>query len=87
MRINAGKWKGREVISLEGLATRPTPDMVKQALFNILSDKVVDCEFCDLFAGTGNVAFEALSRGASRAYLAENNKPAIDVIRKNAQKG
>lgn len=86
MRINAGKWKGRTVFSVEGLATRPTPDMMKQALFNIIGDKIQNASFCDVFAGTGNVAFEALSRGASDATLIENSKAALNVIRQNTVK-
>ena len=86
MRINAGKWKGRVIYSVEGNATRPTPDMVKQALFNIIRDRVEGADFCDLFAGTGNVAFEALSRGAKSAVLVENSRDAINVINKNIEK-
>lgn len=86
MRINAGKWKGRTIFSVEGLATRPTPDMMKQALFNILGDRIRDASFCDIFAGTGNVAFEALSRGAANATLIENSKAALNVIRQNTAK-
>lgn len=86
MRINAGKWRGRTLFSVEGLSTRPTPDMMKQALFNILGDRIVNASFCDVFAGTGNVAFEALSRGAKNAVLIENSKAALNVIRQNAAK-
>lgn len=86
MRINAGKWKGRTIFSVEGLATRPTPDMMKQALFNILGDSIQNASFCDIFAGTGNVAFEALSRGARHATLIENSKAALNVIRQNITK-
>lgn len=86
MRINAGKWKGRTLFSVEGMATRPTPDMMKQALFNIIGDRIVNSSFCDVFAGTGNVAFEALSRGAKNAVVIENSRPALNVIRQNAQK-
>ncbi len=86
MRINAGKWKGRVIYSVEGNTTRPTPDMVKQALFNIIRDRIDGADFCDLFAGTGNVAFEALSRGAKSAVLVENNRDAINVINKNIEK-
>lgn len=86
MRINAGKWKGRSIFSVEGIATRPTPDMMKQALFNILGDRIQNANFCDIFAGTGNVAFEALSRGASNATLIENSKAALSVIKKNIAK-
>ena len=85
MRINAGKWKGRPLRTVEGLSTRPTPDMVKQAIFNIIRDEISNALFCDLFAGTGSVAFEALSRGAKHICLVENSKPALDVIKYNAE--
>lgn len=84
MRINAGKWKGRPIGAVDGLSTRPTPDIIKQAVFNIIRDKVEDAVFCDIFAGTGSMAFEALSRGAKHAYLIENGKAALSVIKKNA---
>ncbi len=86
MRINAGKWKGRALFSVEGLDTRPTPDMMKQALFNILGDSIINARFCDVFAGTGNVAFEALSRGAKNAVLIESSRAALNVIKRNAAK-
>ncbi len=85
MRINSGKWKGREIKTVPGLDTRPTPDIVKQAIFNIIGGSVKDAEFCDIFAGTGSVAFEALSRGAKHATLIENARPAIEVINRNAE--
>lgn len=84
MRINAGKWKGRNIITVPGLETRPTPDILKQALFNIIGEEIKDAELCDLFAGTGSVAFEALSRGARHVTLVENGKAALTVISKNA---
>ncbi len=86
MRINAGKWKGRSIISVDGYATRPTPDIMKQALFNIIGYGVDDCLFCDIFAGTGNVALEALSRGARSVTMIENSKAAIKVIYQNIAK-
>lgn len=85
MRINAGRWKGRVIRSVGGMATRPTPDVVKQALFNILRDRINGACFCDLFAGTGNISFEALSRGAKSAVMVENSRDAINVINKNIE--
>ncbi len=85
MRINAGKWKGRPIASVSGMATRPTPDVVKQAIFNIIRDEVEGSYFCDFFAGTGNIAFEALSRGAKSAVAVENSREALAVIKKNAE--
>ncbi|MBC8264716.1 MAG: RsmD family RNA methyltransferase, partial [Anaerolineales bacterium] len=64
MRVIAGKAKGRKLRSAPGDATRPITDRVKESLFNILADEVVDALFLDLFAGTGSVGIEALSRGA-----------------------
>ncbi len=85
MRINAGQWKGRTLLSVKGLNTRPTSDMVKQAIFNILQGQIQDKDFLDLYAGTGSIAFEALSRGARSAILVEKDRAAVDVIRKNAE--
>ena len=85
MRINAGKWKGRPLFTVDGLSTRPTPDMVKQAVFNIIRDRVEGSLFCDMFAGTGSVAFEALSRGAKHITLVENGRDALNVIKRNAE--
>ena len=84
MRINAGKWKGRPLFTVDGLSTRPTPDMVKQAVFNIIRDRVEGSLFCDMFAGTGSVAFEALSRGARHITLVENGRDALNVIKRNS---
>ena len=85
MKINAGKWRGRPIRSVEGLSTRPTPDIVKQAVFNIIRDRTEGIQFCDLFAGTGNMAFEALSRGADHVTLVENGRAAIGIIKQNAE--
>lgn len=86
MRINAGKWKSRPLVSVDGMDTRPTPDMLKQALFNIIGDKINNAEFCDIFAGTGNVALEALSRGAKHAVMVESAKAALRAIDANIEK-
>ena len=67
MRVIAGKAKGRKLRSVPGDIARPITDRVKESLFNILRDEVVDALFLDLFAGTGSVGIEALSRGARRA--------------------
>ncbi|MBE5816875.1 MAG: 16S rRNA (guanine(966)-N(2))-methyltransferase RsmD [Clostridiales bacterium] len=83
VRIIAGKWKGRPVASVKGNNTRPTSDMAKEALFNILSTRVCDCRFLDVFAGTGNVGLEALSRGATSATFIECDKVALHAIKYN----
>ena len=69
MRIIAGCWKGRNLVSLKGSSTRPTYDRIKEAMFNILQGYIPDSLVLDLFAGTGNLGLEALSRGCKRWYL------------------
>ena len=81
MRVIAGKAKGRKLRSLSGI--RPITDRVKESLFNILGDEVVDALFLDLFAGTGSVGIEALSRGARRAVFVERSRRAIETIKEN----
>lgn len=85
MRVNTGLAKGRRLKSVKGMATRPTADKVKLALFNILGAKVMDCIFLDLFAGTGAIAIEALSRGARQAVLVDNHPHACKVIKENLE--
>ena len=83
LRIIGGEHRARKLFSLKGCATRPTPERVREALFNILGTQVVDCRFLDLFAGTGAVGLEALSRGASRVTFVENAAPALGVLKRN----
>ena len=83
MRVIAGKAKGRKLRSVLGDVTRPITDRVKESLFNILGDEVVDALFLDLFAGTGSVGIEALSRGARRVVFVERNRRAIETIKEN----
>lgn len=83
LRVIAGSAKKTNLKSPKGLDTRPTADRVKEAVFNILAPKVPGCFFLDLFAGTGSVAIEALSRGAGHAVLVENNRSAVNVIKEN----
>ena len=83
MRVIAGKAKGRKLRSVPGDITRPITDRAKESLFNILGDEVVDALFLDLFAGTGSVGVEALSRGARRAIFVERNRRAIETIKEN----
>ncbi len=83
IRVIAGEAKGRRLKMVPGEGTRPIMDRVKQALFNILGDSIVDARVLDLFAGTGSVAIEALSRGAAYAELVEQDRTAAEVIREN----
>ena len=83
MRVVAGRLGGRQLRAVPGKATRPTSDRVREALFAILGDRVVDARVLDLFAGTGALAIEALSRGARAAVLVEPAPAAAAVIRAN----
>lgn len=83
MRVIAGTAKGRPLAHVPGAITRPITDRVKSAVFSILGDAIVGVSFLDLFAGTGGVGIEALSRGAARAVFVEQNRRAIETIRRN----
>lgn len=83
MRVISGTARGKKLISLEGLETRPTLDRVKEALFNILQFDIKDAKVLDLFSGSGALAIEALSRGARKAVLCDFSKKAIEIINKN----
>jgi 16S rRNA (guanine966-N2)-methyltransferase len=83
MRVIAGTAKGRQLKQVVGEGTRPMMDRAKEALFNILSDNVRGATFLDLYAGTGSVGIEALSRGAESALFVENARPAINAIEEN----
>lgn len=83
MRVITGSAKGRKLKAPKGLATRPTTDRVKEALFSILGNRVQEAQILDLFAGSGALAIEALSRGAARAVLVETNSEALQVIKEN----
>ena len=85
MRIIAGTFRSRQLKSLKGMALRPTSDKLRETLFNVLGDLVVDSRFVDLFAGTGAVGIEALSRGAREAIFVEKHPPAIALIKKNLE--
>jgi len=83
MRVIAGEAKGKTLKMVPGKGTRPVSDRVKESLFNILSWRVPGCRFLDLFAGTGSVGIEALSRGAKEAILVEKAVKAVKVVREN----
>lgn len=83
MRVIAGVAKGRKLLSVSGQDTRPITDRVKESLFNILGGGVEGALFLDLFAGTGAVGIEALSRGAQQVVFVERSRQAIQVIEDN----
>lgn len=83
MRIIAGESKGKRIECRKGQDTRPTQDSVKESLFSIIAKDIPDARFLDLFSGTGNIALEALSRGAKRAVMIEKDQEAIKYIIKN----
>ena len=86
MRVVTGEAKGRKLKTLKTMTgTRPIMDRVKTALFDILSDEVVESRFLDLFAGTGSVGIEALSRGAARATFIEMDGKILKLVRENLQ--
>jgi 16S rRNA (guanine(966)-N(2))-methyltransferase RsmD len=85
MRVVAGKFGGRRLAGLHGMKMRPTSDRLRETLFNILGPTVNGCVFLDLFAGTGAVGIEALSRGARQAIFVEFHTAAVTLIRKNLE--
>lgn len=85
LRVIAGKAKGRKLKTVPGDTTRPITDRVKEALFNIIAGDVVDSNWWDVFAGTGAVGIEALSRGASFARFSDANRVPIETIRSNVE--
>jgi len=87
MRIISGKWRGRRFYIPKGVDTRPTSDMLREALFSILRDEInEDTTVLDLFSGSGSFAFEALSRGAGHAVLCDENKKCIREIKGNLER-
>ena len=86
MRIISGLARGTKLYTLEGENTRPTLDRVKEPLFSIIQKYIKDAVVLDLFAGSGALGLEALSRGAKRAVLCDKSFEAIDIIKKNINK-
>ena len=86
MRVISGKARGTKLNSIESMTTRPTLDRVKESLFNILQEYINQREVLDLFAGSGALGIEALSRNAKNATFCDNNKQAIQKIRENLEK-
>ncbi len=89
MRIIAGQWRGRPLVAPKGDATRPTADRTREGLFSMLVSRVgsfEDLRVADLFAGSGALGLEALSRGAGHCTFVEQDRPALDALRANMTK-
>jgi len=83
MRVIGGMFRSRRLKSMPGMATRPTPDRLRETLFDILSLRIAGAVFLDAYAGTGAVGIEALSRGARHVFFVERSRAAVEVIREN----
>jgi 16S rRNA (guanine966-N2)-methyltransferase len=83
MRVIAGTYRSRQLVAPRGTGTRPTSDRLRETLFNILSPRIAGSRFADLYAGTGAVGIEALSRGAEHVWFTEKAEPALAAIRDN----
>ncbi len=86
MRVIAGSARRTQLKTLEGNNTRPTTDRIKETLFNMIGYDLYDCNFLDLFAGSGGIGIEALSRGAEHAVFVESHPGAVSCIRENLEK-
>ena len=87
MRIIAGEWRGRKLVAPQGEATRPTADRARETLFSMLASRLggfTDLRVADLYAGSGALGFEALSRGAASCVFVEQDRDAVAAIRANA---
>jgi len=83
LRVISGFAKGKRLKAPSGLTTRPITDMIKEALFNVLGPKVAEANLLDLFAGSGSVGIEALSRGAQKVVFVDNSIEAVKIIKEN----
>jgi 16S rRNA (guanine(966)-N(2))-methyltransferase RsmD len=83
MRVIAGEFGSRRLKGVPGLATRPTPDRLRETLFDIVAPRIQQATFLDAYAGTGAVGIEALSRGARHSYFLERDRTALTVLREN----
>lgn len=86
MRIITGSARGTKLMTLEGEATRPTAERVKEAVFSMIQFDLMDAWVLDLFGGSGQLGLEALSRGAEKAHIIDKSAEAVEIIKKNAQK-
>ncbi|CAM2954600.1 16S rRNA (guanine(966)-N(2))-methyltransferase RsmD [Hathewaya histolytica] len=85
MRIISGIAKGRKILPPEGMVTRPTLDRVKESMFSIIQNYIVDAVVVDVFSGTGSLGLEAASRGAKRCYLIDKNPTTYSILKKNVE--
>ena len=83
MRVIGGEFRSRRLKTLPGTALRPTPDRLRETLFDVLAPRIAGTVFLDAYAGSGAVGIEALSRGAARAIFIENHRGAVEVIHQN----
>lgn len=86
MRVISGKCRGTHLIAPEGIETRPTTDRIKETLFNMIAFDLPECQFLDLFSGSGAIGIESLSRGAKQAVFVEQGDKAFRCIRENLEK-
>lgn len=86
MRIIAGRFRSRPLQAPAGLATRPTSDRLRETLFNVLAPRIEGARFLDLYAGSGAVGLEALSRGAEQVVWVERAAPALKVLKSNVER-
>ena len=85
MRVITGSARGRKLETLEGLDVRPTTEVVKEAVFSIIHFRLPGAKIADIFAGSGQMGIEALSRGASRVVFVDQSRASLQVVRKNLQ--
>lgn len=83
MRVITGKARGRRLLTPEGMDVRPTTDKVKECLFSIIQFEIEDAVVLDLFAGTGQLGIEALSRGAAKAVFVDSSRKSLETVKKN----
>lgn len=83
MRVISGKYKGKKIEGYDIEGTRPTQDRVKESLFAMIQNDLIDATVLDLFAGSGNLGIEALSNGATIVYFVDNNSKCIEILNKN----
>src|SRR5262245_42568412 len=83
MRVIAGKYRSRKLVGPPGMSTRPTSDRLRETWFNVVAPRTPDSVWLDLYAGSGAIGIEALSRGASHVYFVEASRQAVQAIRQN----